>query len=79
MSLRTGIFEMASGYGYGSLRSLARAMGVDVSTLSRVKRKEVGIGNDFVLGALRAFPDKRFDDLFEIVADEQPAETTTAA
>jgi 16S rRNA U516 pseudouridylate synthase RsuA-like enzyme len=69
--MTTTVFDLAPKSGYRSLRALARAMGVDVSMLTRVRSGEVGITHRFITGAQRAFPDKSLDDLFHI-DDREP-------
>lgn len=44
---------------------LARRMGLHRTTLSRVVRGQLGVGTDFIAGALAAFPHLKFEDLFE--------------
>jgi transcriptional regulator with XRE-family HTH domain len=66
MRLRTRVFELAADYGYASDRQLARAMGVEPSTVSRVRSGESGVSPEFITGARRAFPDKTLDDLFYV-------------
>jgi plasmid maintenance system antidote protein VapI len=62
--MRTIVFDLAPQYGYKSIRQLARAMGVDVSMVSRVRANKIGITHRFITGARRAFPDKTLDELF---------------
>ncbi len=64
MALRTRVFELAPDTGYVSLRRLAVAMGIDVSTVSRVRAGLLRINETFIAGALRAFTGKTMDDLF---------------
>ena len=49
---------------YASLPELARAMGISVSQIYRVKEGKRGINQKFIVGAIRAFPERRLDDLF---------------
>ncbi|MDQ0377912.1 transcriptional regulator [Amycolatopsis thermophila] len=48
--------------------ALARAMGVARSTVVRVRAGQIEPGPRFIAGALVAFPELRFEDLFEISA-----------
>lgn len=68
--MKTRVFDLATEYGYTSLRSLARAMGRDVAELSRIRSGKHGITRSFIEGALRAFPDKTLDELFYV---DEPA------
>ena len=63
MRLRTKVFELYPGY-YGSLSQLAHAMGMSVSQISRVRNGKRHINEAFLLGALSAFPQFSFSDLF---------------
>jgi len=60
MEIRTRVFEMADGQ-YQNLSHLARAMGLSVSQVYRVRE---GKREKFIVGAKRAFPNSRLDDLF---------------
>lgn len=77
--IRTRVFELAPSYGYTNLEKLATATSVSIALLSRIRAGQVKIGELFITGALRAFPDKKFDDLFELVEDgPAPAEKESA-
>lgn len=43
---------------------LAKAMGVNRSQIWRVKENKNDPGEEFIAGALKAFPDATFDELF---------------
>jgi len=59
--LRTKIFEMNH---YKNLAELAQAMTISVSQIYRVQEGKRRINEKFIIGAMRAFPGHRFDDLF---------------
>lgn len=63
MRLKTRIFELNHGY-YRNLSELARAMGISVSQIYRVQEGKRNINQKFIVGAMRAFPGYKFDDLF---------------
>jgi len=63
MKIQTRVFEMASGR-YQNLSDLARAMGVSVSQVYRVREGKRGINEKFIVGAKKAFPESRLDELF---------------
>lgn len=67
----TRVWDIAAREGYPSLRKLARAMGVSVQYLSRIKRGEQPIGAAFIAGARRAFPDYPLDYLFPSEATDR--------
>jgi len=63
MIIKTRIFELANGK-YSNLSALARAMGLSVSQVYRVREGKRGINEKFIIGAKKAFPDHRLDELF---------------
>ena len=69
--IHTKVFDIAAQRGFATSRALADAMGLHESQISRVKRGESEIGEQFIRGALQAFPDLSLDDLFTV--DREPA------
>ncbi len=63
MIIRTRIFELYNGY-YCNLCELARAMGLSVSQVYRVREGKRHINQKFIVGAKKAFPGYGLDDLF---------------
>ena len=63
MIIKTRVFEMANGK-YQNLSDLAKAMGLSVSQVYRVREGKRGINEKFIIGAKMAFPDHRLDELF---------------
>jgi hypothetical protein len=63
MLIRTKVFEMANGK-YCNLSALAVAMGLSVSQVYRVREGKRGINEKFIVGAKKAFPNSRLDELF---------------
>ncbi len=63
MIIKTRVFEMASER-YHNLSALASAMGLSVSQIYRVREGKRGINEKFIVGAKKAFPEQRLDDLF---------------
>jgi hypothetical protein len=63
MIIKTRVFEMANGK-YQNLSDLARAMGLSISQVYRVREGKRGINEKFIVGAKRAFPNHQLDDLF---------------
>lgn len=59
---------MANGK-YQNLTDLARAMGLSVSQVYRVREGKRGINEKFIVGAKMAFPDHRLDELFYFQTD----------
>ena len=69
MKLKTRVFELYTGR-YTDLPHLARAMGIAVSQVYRVRRGERPINEKFIIGAVKAFPGSKLDDLFYLTATE---------
>ncbi len=63
MIIRTRIFELCDGR-YGNLSGMAHAMGLSVSQVYRVREGKRGINQKFIVGAKKAFPNYRLEDLF---------------
>lgn len=63
MIIKTRIFELCNG-NYRNLSELAQAMGLSVSQVYRVREGKRSINQKFIIGAKRAFPNHRLDDLF---------------
>ena len=68
MLLETRVFDLCYSR-YQNLSELAKAMGISVSLLYRVREGRRGINQTFILGAVRAFPGCKLDDLFCIVPE----------
>jgi hypothetical protein len=68
MVVRTRVFDLGK---YHSLPELARSMRVSVSEVYRVRQGERSINHKFILGAIRAFPEYRFGELFYITSDDR--------
>ncbi len=75
MIVRTRVFELCNGK-YRNLSELARVMGISVSQLYRVREGKRNINQKFIIGAVKAFPQCRFSDLFYIARNDSPVETT---
>ena len=63
MIMRTTVFELCDGH-YSNLTELARAMGLSVSQVYRVREGRRSINHKFIIGAKKAFPACKLDDLF---------------
>ena len=63
MIIKTRVFDLANGK-YPNLSELARAMGLSVSQVYRVREGKRGINEKFLIGAKLAFPEFRLDELF---------------
>jgi hypothetical protein len=78
--IRTKVFEMSTGR-YQNLSELARAMGLSVSQVYRVREGKRGINEKFIIGAKKAFPECHLDELFYFnhePAPEAMAEATVS-
>ena len=67
-SLETRVFDLYRER-YGNLTNLARAMGISVSQIYRVRQGKRPVSEKFITGTVRAFPGYKLDDLFCIVPD----------
>ena len=63
MIIKTRIFELCDG-NYKNLSELAKAMGISVSQVYRVREGTRNINQKFLIGAIKAFPGYNLDDLF---------------
>ncbi len=68
MKLKTRVFQLNNGK-YRNLSELARVMGISVSQVYRVRQGTRPINEKFIVGALKAVPRHKFDDLFYITPD----------
>ena len=66
--LKTRVFQLWDEKygGNGKMVQLARAAGISLAHLYRVRRGDRKISASFIVGAARAFPEYRLDDLFYI-------------
>mgnify|MGYP001064379337 CR=1 FL=1 len=67
--LRTRVFELSDGR-YKNLSELARAMGISVGQIYRVREGKRGINQKFIVGAMNAFPGYKLDDLFYLALEK---------
>jgi len=65
MKLKTRVFELSNGK-YPSVVELAQTMGMSYDTIYRVRRGDRGIHERFIIGATKAFPGYKLDDLFYV-------------
>jgi len=63
MIVETRIFELSNSK-YKNLSELAEAMEISVSQIYRVREGKRNINQKFIVGAIKAFPKYKFDDLF---------------
>ena len=70
MRLETRVFNLCQER-YGNLADLAKAMGISVSQVYRVRKRQRPINEKFITGTIRAFPGYKLDDLFCVVTDEK--------
>jgi len=66
MMVRTRIFELRDGR-YHNLSELAMAMGISVSQIYRVREGKRSINQKFIVGAIKAFPEHRLEELFYLI------------
>ena len=63
MIIQTKVFQLCNGK-YKNLSELAQIMGISTSQVYRVREGKRHINQKFIIGAMRAFPERKFDDLF---------------
>ena len=69
MKLKTSVFELCWAK-YRNLPEVARAMGISLSQIYRVRHGERPINQKFIIGAMKAFPGYKLDDLFYVQETE---------
>jgi len=73
MKLKTRIFELCNGK-YPNLVELAQTMEISQDLIYRVKKGERGIHERFIVGATKAFPGYKLDDLFYVDSEKSQDE-----
>ena len=68
MIIKTRIFELRD-KNYKNLSELARVMGISVSQVYRVREGKRSINQKFIIGAIKAFPRHKFEDLFYLAPE----------
>jgi len=68
MIVKTRIFDLCNN-SYGNLSELAQAMGISVSQIYRVREGNRRINQKFIVGAIKAFPNYKLDDLFYLAPE----------
>jgi len=68
VKLKTRVFELCNGK-YRNLVELAQTMGISQNLIYRVRKGERGIHEKFIIGATKAFPGYKLDDLFYVSED----------
>jgi len=74
LKLKTKVFELGNGR-YRNLSELAQAMGISASHIYRVRRGERRISEKFIVGAIKVFPEYRFQDLFYFASEDEQLST----
>lgn len=68
MIVETRVFELCN-HRYRNLSELAQAMDISVSQVYRVREGKRHINQKFIVGAIKAFPGHKLDDLFYLTPD----------
>jgi len=68
MKLKTRVFELCNGR-YRNVAELARTMGISNDLIYRVRRGDRNINGRFIIGAMKAFPGYKLEDLFYVSED----------
>ena len=72
IKLNTKVFKLYRGK-YRNLVELAQTMGISQDQIYRVRRGKRGIHQKFIIGAIKAFPGYKLDDLFYVSEESQDA------
>ncbi len=72
MLIRTRIFGFYNG-NYRNLSELAQAMEISISQIYRVREGKRSINQKFIIGAIKAFPKHKFEDLFYLTLEPPTA------
>ena len=70
MIIKTRIFELRDGK-HQNLSELAKAMGISVSQIYRVRQGKRGINRKVIVGAVKAFPQYKLGDLFYLTPGDR--------
>ena len=73
MKLKTRVFELCNRK-HRNLVELARTMEISQDLIYRVRKGERGINQRFIIGATRAFPGYKLDDLFYIDSEKSQSD-----
>ena len=68
VKLRTRVFEFYN-EDYSNLVEVARAMGISNAQIYRVRQGKRAVNEKFIIGAIKAFPGYRLDELFYVGPD----------
>jgi len=68
MKLKTRVFELCNGK-YPNVVGLARTMGISGGYIYKVRQGKRNINQKFIIGAIKAFPGYKLDDLFYVSED----------
>lgn len=68
MLIRTRIFGFCNG-NYKNLSELAQVMEISISQIYRVREGKCSINQKFIIGAIKAFPKHKFEDLFYLTSE----------
>lgn len=71
MQLKTRVFELSNGK-YTSIKELARAMGVSWYNVDNMRKGKCRVNQKFIIGATKAFPGYKLDDLFYVAPEGSP-------
>ena len=68
MLIKTRIFGFCNG-NYKNLSDLAQVMEISISQIYRVREGKRSINQKFIIGAIKAFPKHKFEDLFYLTSE----------
>ena len=68
MIIKTRVFELCNG-DYKNFSELAQAMGISGSQIYRVREGKRSINQKFIVGAIKAFPGRKLEELFYLAPE----------
>lgn len=74
MIVKTRVFDLAE-LKYKNLAELAEAMGLSTSQVYRVREGSRPVNQKFIIGAVKAFPAHRLDELFYLASKSEEVRT----
>ena len=76
MKMKTRVFELYNER-YANFSELAKAMEISAATVSRVRQGTRPVNQKFIIGAIKAFPGYKLEDLFNVAPDGSENEGIT--
>jgi hypothetical protein len=72
MIVKTRVFDLCDAH-YRNLTELALTMEISVSQIYRIRQGKRSINQKFIVGAIKAFPQYKLDELFYLAPNSEAA------